>query len=257
MSFLSEVSASQKIGAVIVALVLGFAARAFTAGGVEEYLFPAKRVENRIEEALAAHPGNLAVLGAMQTHFPDEYDDMLDAMADSAIADAADDQVLAVGTAQLGAFLHRHRNDFANAPDAALADVLHRSSEALSALYRDDPVACNNFAYGRNDPVKPLPPATQALLGEAIAARVRAMAAGRTQQTVRLHVTPTDLAALESGMREAGASAGQLALFFGATSDPSLSAGGACEAMILLHAAIAAQEAGTRELLAAHLLAPA
>ncbi|MCP5396267.1 MAG: hypothetical protein H6918_05985 [Sphingomonadaceae bacterium] len=256
MSFLSETSASQKIGVIIAAIVGGLIVRFVMAGGIEEYYNPSKQIENRIVEAMEARPGDLAVLQAMRDYFPLEYDDLLESMTDAAMADAPAEDVMRAGSRELARFMARHPNDFAAAPEANLSEVLRTESALLEALLAEDPVACGDYIFGTMEPADPLSEETGKLIGEAAASKIKAMAAGRADQQLRLATTPSDLRKLTDTMRERGASAEQIALFTDNIDTAVLGSEEQCEAALHLVKAIEAQKPSSRALLVATFLTP-
>jgi len=212
MSYSDRTSPAQLIGAIIGFLVLGLIVRVVWAGGIEEYFVPSKQVENRIEEALQAQPGDLAILQSIETYFPDDYDDLLEAMADAGMAGADDAQVIEAGNRQLASFLGNHRNDFAAAPSDALTAVLTSETSLIEALHFENPLACSNHVFGTVPPATEPSEEVKLLIGQAVATKVRAMAAGRTDQQMRLPPSSRDFSLLADAMIARGASKAEAAI---------------------------------------------
>lgn len=256
MSFLSERSPSQMVGGFIAVLVLGLAVRAFYAGGIVEYFDPAKRIENRLVEALEQRPGDAAVLAAMKEHFPLDYETLLDDMSRSVGSGAGPQDVANTGAGFLRRFMHNHRNDFSNAPSSYLETVLAGEVALLGRLAVESPVACDDYVKGRLQYDDPLSPEVWKLLGESGANYVEAMAAGRRDQQLRLATTPSDLAALGETLAQRGASRAQLAALE-AGDFSTVSYDEQCDAALRLVEAIDAQPEDRQALLVATFLAPA
>lgn len=255
MSFTRTVAPSQMIGAVIGLLVLGYAVRFLLAGGIEEYFNPNKKYENAIVAAFEKQPGNLAVLRAMERQFPQEYDDFLGTMTKAA-ASGREEDILRDGSAYLQQFAAKHAGDFSNAPDALLVRVADAESRLLSSLAAGSMEDCADYVFGTLQPARPLAPETRKLLGETAAARIEAISGGRTNQTVRLGVTPTEGKALIAAMKARGANAAQLGAMRGEIDPETLSVEDRCNAGINLLEGIRAQPPEVEALLASDLLGP-
>lgn len=254
MSFLSEESAAQKVGLVLGIIVIGLVARMVMAGGIEEYFNPAKRVENRIVEVMEEHPGDLIILQTMRDYFPHEYEDLLDAMSDVAVAGAPPEVVIAAGNRELAAFLHRHKNDFGNAPSDSLDAALDAELALLQALRGEDPGACSAYAYGIGLFEGEPSPATLELLGNAIASKVRAMYAGRTNQQIRFDLVPHEIEAWNESMMALGASEAQAIVARVGSDEFVMDDGQRCQAAIYALEATRQQDRNARDLLTGALL---
>jgi hypothetical protein len=256
LSFLSERSPSQMIGGVIAFLVFGLIVRAIYAGGIVEYFDPAKRIENRLVEALEQRPGDAAVLAAMKAHFPLDYESLLDDMSRSVGSGAGPREVAETGAGFLRRFMHNHRNDFSAAPSPNLETVLAGEVALLRQLAEESPVACDDYVKGRLQYDDPLSQEAWKLLGESGANYVEAMAAGRRDQQLRLATTPADLRALGQTLAERGASREQLAAL-DAGDFSTIGYDEQCDAALRLVEAIDAQPEDRQALLVASFLAPA
>jgi hypothetical protein len=244
------------VGGFIGLLVVGYLVRFLLAGGVEEYFSESKRVENRLVAALEQRPGDLAILRAMEKHFPQSYDDLLDSMGDAGVAGASDEQVVAAGSQRLRQFMANHKNDFAAAPTPYLDTVLRTKAALLRQLAKDSPMACDSFVDGRLEDVGPMSDAANRLVGESAAASIEAIAAGRRDQQLRLGITPADLAALRDTLAGRGASRAQLAAL-DSGDFVGLAEGERCDAVLRLVEAIDAQPEASQALLTGRFLGPA
>jgi hypothetical protein len=255
MSFLSERSPSQMVGGVIALLVAGYCVRFLLAGGVEEYFSPSKRIESQLVAALEQRPGDLAILRAMEQHFPLDYDNLLEGMAEQGVAGGTEEQVIAVGSQYLRRFMAGHRNDFAAAPTPYLDGVLASEMALLRQLASESPVACDDYVKGRLEYDDPLSDDADRLLGESAAAYVEAMAAGRRDQQLRLATTPADLTALGRTLAARGATAEQIAAL-DSGDFARLEYDDQCDAVLRLVEAIDAQPEARQALLTATFLGP-
>ncbi|ANU08636.1 hypothetical protein [Paraurantiacibacter namhicola] len=258
MSFASRTSPSQLIGVIIGLIVCGLIVRMVMAGGVEEFFNPTKQVENEIEAAMKSRPGDLAIIQAIETHFPEEYEAMLENMAEAAMGQQSGEAVADAGSSELARFMARHPNDFAAAPDEALSVVLQHEGTLLDGLLAQDPVLCSDYIMGRMQVDDPLPDSVLQLIGQSAASKVKAMAAGRADQQLRFKTTPADLAALGETMRVRGASELQVSMFLSDSgAAEALDDIQRCEGAIHLVKGIEQQTAGRRALLVATFLTPA
>lgn len=255
MSYLSERSPSQMVGAVIGLILLSLAIRAWMAGGLEELMSPGKRVENQIVAALENNPGDLAVLRAMEQHFPLDYDRLLDAMSTAALRSAPPEQVMQAGSDAVGRFMARHANDFAAAPAETLDGVLALETGLIEALDKSDPIACSDYVHGTLKQGDLLLPQVRELMGELAAAKVAAMAAGRKNQALRMLVNGKHVADLVADMRARGASDAQIGFIVEGTGGAALTEQQQCGAAVHLVHAIAARPDDERVLLVGSLLA--
>ncbi len=255
MSYISDTSPAQKISFVVGLIALSLVARFVWAGGVEEYFNPAKQVENQIVEVLEERPGDLALLRAMEDYFPLQYDELLEAMTYVAQRDASPDAVSQAGSAQLAQFMANHRTDFALAPQQSLDAVLTAERKLLEALRTEEPVYCADYLFGTLIPTDPLSPESNQLMGEAAAARVQAMAAGRADQQLRMKATPRDIASLSDTMRAEGASDMQIAVLFENGNPATLSSAEQCDSMLQMLRSMEKQPDARRALLTGSLLA--
>ncbi len=255
MSFLSERSAGEKLGGFIAVLVLAYLARFLWAGGIEEYFSPSKRIENQLVAALEQRPGDLAILRAMEEHFPLDYEDLLEGMTDAGLARGSEGEIAEAGSGFLRRFMASHKNDFAAAPTPYLDTVLQAEVAVLRRLASESPVACDDYVKGRLQYNDPLSEEARRLLGESGAAYVEAMAAGRRDQQLRLATTPADLAALGQTMAERGASREQLAAL-DAGDFQSLAYADQCDGVLRLVEGIDAQPDARQALLTTTFLGP-
>ena len=238
MGFSSQQSLPRSIGLVVGLIVAGLAVRFFLAGGIEEYFNPQKRVENQIEAALKANPGDLALMEAIETHFPLQYDKMLDRLGDAAIQAEDEETLLLVINNVLQEFMASHRNDFAYAPTQNLRSVLADEEALVDLLSRENPTMCSDYLFGRIEVTDETSQELRTLFGKSVASRVEAMATGRRDQQMRLAVTPSLVAKLRKSMVQEGASEAQLAMLFDQGDPGVLSSAQQCEALQKLHAAV-------------------
>lgn len=238
MGFSAQKSLPRSIGVVVGLIVAGLAVRFFMAGGIEEYFNPQKRVENQIEAALKSNPGDLALMQAIETHFPLQYDKMLDSIGGAAMqAEDGETVLMAINTAIQG-FMVSHRNDFAYAPTQNLRSVLADEKALVDMLSRENPTMCSDYLFGRIEVTDETSQELRTLFGKSVASRVEAMAAGRRDQQLRLAVTPSLVAKVRQSMMQEGASEAQLAMLFDQGDPGALSSAQQCEALQQLHAAV-------------------
>ena len=254
MSFLSERSPSQMVGTVIGLILLSLATRAWMAGGLEELMNPGKRAENQIVAALENNPGDLAVLRAMERHFPLDYDRLLDTMSSAALRSAPPEQVMEAGSLAVARFMQQHANDFASAPEDRLDGVLALETELIETLNRSDPLACGDYLHGTVQQGDLLLPRVRELMGEVAAAKVAAMAAGRENPALRLLVNGKHVQDLASDMRAMGASMAQLTFIVEGRGGEALTEQEQCSAGVHLVHAIAGRPDAERVLLIGTLL---
>ncbi|WAT19134.1 hypothetical protein OZN62_06090 [Aurantiacibacter sp. MUD11] len=255
MSFLETTSASQRAGAVIGLIVIGLAVRIVMAGGVERYFDPMAVVEDELVAALEEHPGDLLVLDAMRTYFPDDYEDLIETMADVAVEGAPSELIADAGNAQLALFLSRHKNDFANAPTANLDAALASEIALMEALQQQDVGACSAYAFGiglfEGKPSEEV----RELLGQSVVAKVQAMSAGRTDQQMRLEVTGPMMEELVATMQANGASEAQVTVALQGSADFVMADSQRCDAALITLRSIQQQEEYARAMMIGEYLA--
>lgn len=233
---------------LILGIIVTVCIRAFNAGGFENLLIPAKKLENELAAEMATYPGNDVLFEQLEAKFPDSYDRFTETLANAARAPGPEDRVVVAGNAWIMRFFAAHEEDFSAAP----LDQLDRVMELEKAFYEDlrghDEFACASYAKGEPlDTV--LPERFDIAGGEIVAARLEAIQGGRLDQQLRFALTPTDYEALEATLRGNGLNDEQVAVVFGTADPASIGAPLACEMQIELITAIQAQPDERRALL--------
>lgn len=248
MSFATQKQASGLVGLLLLGLVGWMIVRMIAAGGIENFFIPGKALENEIVEQLEAYPGNAALLERLEADFPRSYDDFTETLARAARSPGPDDRVLIAANAWVELFFVSHDRDFAAAPIANLDQVMELEQDFLEALRDHDEFACANYAKGAAQDKK-LPESFDVAGGEIIVSRFAAIRAGRSDQQMRLGLTPADHDAVEATLREKGLNDEQIAVVFGQEDPESIGAPLACEMALELVSAIRAQPEERRALL--------
>ncbi len=248
MSFAQQKSASSWIGLLIAGLVISIIVRVIWAGGFENFFVPGKAFENAVVEQLEGYPGNAVVFERLEADFPRAYDDFTEQLAFAARSEGSDDRVLIAANIWLNEFFASHAADFAGAPLEQLDQVMELEEQFLTDLATHDEYACAAFA--RNEPQpEPLPESFDEAGAAIVAARFAAIKGGRTNQQLRLGLTPAAYDAVEVTMREKGLGDEQIAVVFGEADPGTIGAPLACEMAIELVRAIRAQPEEERALL--------
>jgi hypothetical protein len=240
MGFLKQQHASGMVGMVIFTLVVSLVVRAWWAGGFDNLLIPGKAVENEVVAQMEAYPGNEVLLEQLQTDFPRAYDDLTETLGRAARGPGGEDRVLIAANLWAFNFFASHDRDFAAAPIERLDHVMALQQTFLEELWAHDEYACAAYAKGEAQE-EPLPDSFDIAGGEIVAARFAAIKAGRTNQQLRLGLTPAHWQALVATMREKGLNEEQIAVAFGEADPASIGAPLACEMAIELVSAIRAQ----------------
>lgn len=248
MSFLKQTHASGMVGLVLLGIAASLIVRVTLAGGFPNFLDPASRIDSAVMRQLEKVPGNAILLAQLEQDFPEEYGDFVDAVGAAARAEGPDNRVLLAANAWIAKFFAAHARDFAAAPDATLDSVNAAEYALLADLQRNDAITCGAMVTGT--PLdQPLPAALEEKAGALLAAKFAAIKAGRTDQQLRLALTPEDGAAMQAALRERGLTDEQLAVLAGEADAGSISKPMACEMAVALADAIRAQPQGRRALL--------
>ena len=248
MSFLKQEHASGMIGLVVLGIAATLIVRVMLAGGFENYFDPTNRMEEAVQFQLKKVPGNATLLAQLEQDFPDEHDDFVDTVGVAARAEGPDNRVLVAANAWIARFFAAHARDFAAAPDAVLDTVIAAEHAYFADLQNNDEITCGAMVTGT--PLdQPLPAALEEKAGALVAAKFAAIKAGRTDQQLRLALTPEDGAAMQAALRERGLGDEQLAVLAGEADPGSISKPMACEIAVALTDAIKAQPPGRRALL--------
>jgi hypothetical protein len=248
MSFLKQEHASGMIGLVVLGIAATLIVRVTLAGGFENYFDPTNRMDEAVQFQLKKVPGNATLLAQLEQDFPDEHDDFVDTVGAAARAEGPDNRVLVAANAWIARFFAAHARDFAAAPDAVLDKVIAAEHAYFADLQKNDEITCGAMVTGT--PLdQPLPAALEEKAGALVAAKFAAIKAGRTDQQLRLALTPEDGAAMQAALRERGLVDEQLAVLAGEADPGSISKPMACEMAVALADAIRAQPQGRRSLL--------
>lgn len=240
MGFVQQKHASGMVGLLIVGIVGSLLVRAWWAGGFDNLLIPGKAAENAVVAQMEAYPGNEVLLDRLEADFPRAYDDLTETLGRAARGPGGEDRVLIAANLWVLNFFASHDRDFAAAPIETLDHVMELQQTFLEDLREHDEYACAAFAKGQPQD-EPLPESFDIAGGEIIAARFAAIKAGRTDQQLRLGLTPAHWQALVETMRENGLNEEQIAVAFGEADPASIGAPLACEMAIELVSAIRAQ----------------
>jgi hypothetical protein len=256
MSFLNQKSAASMVGIVLLVIATSYGVRIAMAGGFAEFLDPSERLETQLENALSENPGYLAAMQAMETEYPEDYDDFLEAMTRTVQTGGDEAAMVTAGNRAIGQFLNDRRRDFVDAPSASLAAARKAERALLVGLQAESPVACGDYIFGTIQPADPLSPKANKLLGDAVAAKVRAMGAGRRDRQMRFGVTPMDVDALAKAMQDGGASKAQVDALLREGDIAQLTDEQQCDAAARMMAALDTLPVDSADLLTGALLAP-
>lgn len=248
MAFKDRTPASGMIAVVLLAVVGSLVARIVWAGGFDNYFVPGAAQENAMMESLAKYPGNAAFMEELEASFPREYDEFSEAIGQAVRGPGGDDRVVIAGNAWMNRFFANHARDFAASPIERLDKVMELEQQFLGELQAHDEYECE--AYSKGLPFEaPLPERFDELSGEISRARIAAIRGGRSDQQLRLRLTPSNWEALEAALRERGLNDAQIAVLFGEAEPGSIGAPLACEMAIELVNAIREQPETPRALL--------
>ena len=248
MSFLKQEHASGMVGLVLLGMAGLLIVRVTMAGGFANFLDPSNRIDEAVMAQLGKVPGNAILLAQLEQDFPEEHGDFVDAVGAAARAEGPDNRVLVAANGWIARFFAAHARDFAAAPEAVLDSVNAAEHALLSDLQRNDEITCGALVTGT--PLdQPLPPALEEKAGALLAARFAAIKAGRTDQQLRLALTPEDGAAMNAALRERGLDDAQMAVLAGEADPGSISKPMACDMAVAFTDAIRAQPPGRRALL--------
>jgi hypothetical protein len=248
MGFLKQEHASGMVGLVVLGAAALLFVRVTMAGGFENFFDPSNRVDEAVLAQLKKVPGNATLLAQLEQDFPEEHEDFVDTVGAAARAEGADNRVVVAANAWIAGFFAAHARDFAAAPDAVLDKVIAAEQAYYTDLQRNDEITCGAMVTGT--PLdRPLPATLEEKAGALVAAKFAAIKAGRTDQQLRLALTPEDGKAMQAALRERGLSDEQLAVLAGEADPGSISKPMACEMAVALTDAIRAQPQGRRALL--------
>jgi hypothetical protein len=236
------------VGLVVLGLVARLGFGVVSAGGIENYFYPAGAVDQAVMTELGKFPGNGVLIAQLESDFPDEYKDFVDKVGKAARGQGPDNRVLVAANAWLNRFLAAHARDFAGAPLPALDAVLAAEQAYLTGLQAYDPLVCGAVVTGA--PLdKPLTAALEQQAGTLVASQLAAIKAGRTNQQLRFALTPRDREAMAAALKERGLVEDQMKVLSGEADASSISGELACEAAVKVNDAIRAQPEGRRALL--------
>jgi hypothetical protein len=248
MSFLTTKHASGMVGLVLVAVAARMVFGAIEAGGFDNYIYPAGKVDKAVMAELGKFPGNAVLLSQLERDFPDEHDDFVDTVGAAARAAGPDNRVLVAANAWMNRFLAAHARDFAAAPLPALDAVIAAEQAYLEDLQAYDEFVCGAVVTGT--PLdRPLTSALEEKAGAMVARQFAAIKAGRVDQQLRLALTPRDREAMNAALRERGLLDDQIKVLSGEADPSSISRPLACELAVKVNDAIRAQPDGRRALL--------
>lgn len=248
MSFVSTKHASGMVGLVLVAVAARMIFGAIEAGGFDNYIYPAGKVDKAVMAELGKFPGNEVLLTQLERDFPDEHDDFAETVGAAARGSGADDRVLVAANAWMNRFLAAHARDFAAAPLPALDAVISAEQAYLEGLQAYDSFVCGAVVTGA--PLdRPLTAALEEKAGAVVARKFAAIKAGRVDQQLRLALTPLDREAMNTALRERGLVEEQIKVLAGEADPSSISQPMACELAVTFNDAVRAQPDGRRALL--------
>ena len=140
------------------------------------------RTPDEAAALMAQNPMAARVLPVFKQTFPGDYNSMMLTTIENAKSNMPMDQAKAAGFATMQSLVARHLPDIARAPDAELV-ALARSRGAV--LNNVDQAFCAKTMAGTLSVQDTPPPAAQPMVGDAVAANLRAARAGIDHPTTR------------------------------------------------------------------------